>query len=187
MERAGRDALLLRNLAIRVRQDKPQVGFDPDVCLLDPPPPEGEEIESLKLWAVGHGPPRLVVELVTQSHPLKDYVEVPDQCAAIGVEELVVFDPKSLGPRTHGRRALLSVWRRSADGGFERIHAGKTPTFSVVLGAWLIPVPKPADLMIADDPEGRLPWPMPAEAERAAKEAALQRVAELERELARRR
>lgn len=40
-----------------------------------------------------------------------------------------------------------------------------------------------AKLRIADDPEGKTLWPTAAEAERAAKEAALARVAELEAEL----
>jgi hypothetical protein len=190
LARAGRSAAVYRNLALRVRQDRPRVGFDPDICVVEPPPPEPRAIDSLKLWLPDHRAPRLVVEFVSKSHPTKDYVEVPDQCAAIGVEELVLFDPTRAGPRAH--RSLLQIWRRAPDGGFERVSAGDASAFSAVLDAWLIPSATERALSIAADPDGRQLWPTVEEAERAdkeieraGKEIALMRVAELEAELAR--
>ena len=190
LERAGRLAIVYRNLAIRVREDRPQIGFDPDICVVEPPPPEAHAIESLKLWLPEHHPPRLVVELVSQSHPTKDYVEVPDACAAIGVEELVLFDPTRAGPRAHGGGSLVQIWRRGPDGGFERVSASDASTFSIVLGAWLIPNAARRELLIADDPSGLGLWPTSeelAQTERAEKEAALRRVAALEAELSKKR
>src|SRR5262245_30928277 len=87
----GRDARAFRNLAIRVDRDRPQIGFDPDICLVEPAPPEDEDLESLRLWE--HVPPSLVIEVVSKNHPHKDYAETPDKCAAAGVTELVIFDP----------------------------------------------------------------------------------------------
>ncbi len=194
LERAGRRAAVCRNLAIRVRRDRPNVGFDPDVCVIEPPPPDEARLDSLKLWAAGHAPPRLVVEFVSRQHPTKD---VPDICAAIGVEELVVFDPTRSGPTSRGGGALLQIWRRAPDGSFERAFAGDTNAPSSVLGAWLIPKRETRELVVADDPEGAALWltreeqaaaeRAAREVERAAKEAALARVAELEAELARKR
>jgi hypothetical protein len=124
-----------------------------------------------------HPAPRLIVEFVSKSHPTKDYVEIPDQCAAIGVEELVLFDPTRSGPRAHGGGNLLQIWRRANDGGFERVFAGDSSAHSSVLDAWLIPSASERDLSIAGDRRAHL-WRTSdeaAEAERAAKEAARSR------------
>ena len=42
MARSGRDAQVYRNLAIRVDPNRRQIGFDPDLCLVEPAPHEGE-------------------------------------------------------------------------------------------------------------------------------------------------
>jgi Uma2 family endonuclease len=185
--RARPSAGVYRNCAVRMRQDRPSVGFDPDVCFVDPAPAERYEIDSLKMWLPDHHPPLLSVEVVSKSHPTKDYVEVPDQCAAAGVRELVVFDPARAGPRARGGRHLLQVWHRAADGGFERVHAGQGPARSQVLDAWWIVDPSRKLLFLADDEAGTRPWPTEEDAERQRAEASLARIAELEAELARRR
>src|SRR5688572_3830042 len=102
LARTGRAAAVYRNLAVRVRSDRPNVGFDPDICVVEPAPTEGNELESLKLWQMDHRAPSLAIEVVSPNHPHKDYSEVPEKCAAAGVGELVVFDPKLAGPRTGG-------------------------------------------------------------------------------------
>jgi Uma2 family endonuclease len=177
--RSARSAAVYRNMAIRVRQDRPQVGFDPDVCVVEPAPLEGAELESLQLWRPEHAPPALVIEVVSPSHPFKDYAEIPEKCAASGVGELVVFDPKLCGPRTGGGPHLLQLWRRTADAHFTRVHAGNGPALSDVLGAWWLPVERARRLRITDDVDGTRLWP-------TAEEEALRRVAELEAELKRR-
>ena len=191
LARTARAAAVYRNLAVRVRSDRPNVGFDPDVCLVEPPPPEGSELDSLRLWHEGHKAPSLVVEVVSPNHPYKDYSEVPEKCAAAGVGELVVFDPKLAGPRTGGGPHLLQIWRLIPGDGFTRVHAASAPGFSPVLGAWWSPIEGGQRLAISDSADGRRIWltqeqaeRAALEAERAAKEAALRRVADLEAELA---
>src|SRR5689334_4840806 len=67
LERAHRNALVCRNLAVRWDEDRPGIGVDPDVCVIEPPPPEGEELQSLLLWTTGHYPPLLAIEIVSAS------------------------------------------------------------------------------------------------------------------------
>jgi hypothetical protein len=52
-----------------------------------------------------------------------------------------------------------------------------------VLGGYFTPVEEGRRLRITDDPDGRHPWPTAEEAERAEKERALARIAELEQAL----
>jgi hypothetical protein len=124
---------------------------------------------------------------VSPNHPHKDYAEVPEKCAAAGVGELVVFDPKLAGPRTGGGPHLLQLWRRLPDDSFVRLQAGSAPAFSQVLGAWWFPVERGQRLGISDDEDGQRPWLTLEQTERAAKEDALRRITELEDELAGRR
>ena len=42
--RTGRAARVYRNLAVRVRRDQPKLGFDPDLMVVEPEPPEGIEL-----------------------------------------------------------------------------------------------------------------------------------------------
>jgi Putative restriction endonuclease len=198
LQRSGRDAAAFRDIAVRTRQELPRVGFNPDVCLVEPAPNGAAELESLKLWE--HSVPRLVFEVVTASHPYKDYALVPEKCAVVGVSELIVFDPLLAGPRALGGPCLLQVWRRAADGRFERVYAGAQSTWSNVLGAFLVPDREARRVFICDQPDGSAPWLTSSE-EAVAREqdavareqdaiarerAALARVAELEAELARR-
>ena len=188
--RTGRDAAVFRNLAVRLQKSRPSVGFDPDVSIVEPPPPGLPDIDSIRLWEPGHTVPRFSLEVVSKNHPYKDYRETPDQCAAAGVTELAVFDPKRAGPKVLGSAPLLSLWLRTPDASFERVFAGEGPAWSPYLGAWLLPADGGRILRVSDDPEGRRLWPTAEEAERAAREAehaaSLQRIAELEAELRKR-
>src|SRR5688572_22908370 len=51
--RTGRDVQVVFDLAHRWDEDHPRVGVDPDVSVLEPPPPEGVELMSLKTWVTG--------------------------------------------------------------------------------------------------------------------------------------
>ncbi len=177
--RGGRTAWVFRNLAIRVAESRPQLGFDPDVCVVDPAPPEPEQMESLKLWESAQSAPLLVFEVVSRNHPHKDYAESPAKCAAIGVAELVVFDPLLVGPKALGGPQLLQIWRRAADGGFDLAYAGSGPCRCETLDAWLVVADAGRRIRIADDAAGAHLWPTP-------EEAALARIAELESLLAKR-
>ncbi len=189
---------VVRNLAVRWDEEHPQVGVDPDVCVLSPPPPEGTDLRSVRTWLPGHSAPLAALEVVSESNPHKDYLIAPDKYAASGVGELWVFDPLLAGPTSHGGPFRLQVWSRSEEGDLVRIYAGEGPVRSPTLGAYLVVVHEGRKLRIAEDAEATRFW-MTAEeaertakeneraakeAERAAKEAALARIAELEAELA---
>jgi Uma2 family endonuclease len=183
MKLVGRDARIGRNLAIRFDELHPRSGIDPDVYLLEPPPPEGDELTSLRLWETGHSPPRLAVEIVSPSRAGKDYSESPEKYAACGAEELWVFDPKLAGPKAHGGPYRLQIWRADEEG-FTRTYAGDGPAYSPVVGGFLFAVNEGRSLAISDNDIGDTFWMTGEEAERAAKEEALRRVAELEARLA---
>ena len=183
-----------RELAIRWDKRHPRVGVDPDVYVVEPPPPEGDEVMSLRTWATGHHPPLLAVEIVSRSRPGKDYEASPSKYALCGAEEVWVFDPKLAGPKSMGGPFRLQMWRRDAKGQLTRVYTGEGPVYSDVLDAWVHAVDEGRWLAIADDEAGTRWWMTPEETERAAKEteraakeAALRRVAELEALLAERR
>jgi hypothetical protein len=169
-KQARRSVLVGRNLAIRFDEHKPQLGTDPDVFVLEPPPPEGDELMSLRLWEPGHEAPKLVVEIVSPSRPTKDYTSAPDKYAVIGVEELWIFDPKLAGPKTHGGPFRIQVWRRRDDA-FTRVYAGPGPAWSVFASGWLFAVNEGRMLAIAEDQAGTRWWMTGEETERHEKEA----------------
>jgi hypothetical protein len=191
VERTARDAAVFRDMAIQVHRERPRVGWNPDLCLVDPAPPSSKLLESMRLW--DHAPPSFAFEAVSPNHPFKDYAVVPEKCALAGVTELCVFDPLLAGPRSQGGPWLLQLWRRAPDGGFERVHAGSLPARSEVLGAFLLPDRANRQLRVADESSGDGRWLTreehaalrEQEASRREQEA-LRRVAELEAELRRR-
>ena len=163
----GRNALVVRNLAVRWMEDAPTVGIDPDTALIEPAPPQ-QALSSYRLWEANGVAPRFCVEIVSKSHPHKDYAAIQDRYAAMGARELVVFDPLMCGPASLGGPVALQIWRRDAMGVLERVHFGSGPAYSIELGAWLHADGK--FLRIADDEAGRHPWLTSEERERAEKE-----------------
>jgi hypothetical protein len=151
----------------------------------EPPEPH---LSSLRSWESGHVAPRVCFEVVSESHPYKDYAEVPERYAAMGTFELVVFDPLRAGPVALGGPVLLQIWRRTDASTFERVYFGEGPAFSAELGAWLHP--DGARLRFTDDREGTRAWLTPLERalsatdrERTLREAAERRIRELEEKL----
>ena len=185
-----RGAQVARNLAVRWDEAHPNVGANPDLCVIEPRTPEGDALTSLCLWKPGHAVPPLVVEVVSENRPGKDYASAPERYAACGVGELWVFDPLMVGPAIHGGPVRLQVWTRDESGSFDRVYAGDGPARSPLLNAWLIATAEGQKLRIADDPDGLHLWltgeeheRAQKERERAEKEHALARVAELEARL----
>jgi hypothetical protein len=113
-------------------------------------------LKSLKLWEPGRVPPRLAIEVVSTSLPHKDYGSIQERYAAMGVEELVVFDPLLCGPRSLGGPVALQLWRRDATLAFQRMQFGPDPVHSQVLDAWFIADGR--DLQISNDRRGTLLW-----------------------------
>jgi hypothetical protein len=98
------------------------------------------------------------------------------------------------GSRTGAGPHLIQQWLRQSDGGFVRAYAGTASVHSALLGAFWQPYRERRRLFISDDAAGQHGWLTgeqaacaEKEAERAEKEAALRRIAELEVELARSR
>jgi Uma2 family endonuclease len=192
-QRPGR-VRVARDLAVRWLEQYPRTGINPDVCVLDPAPPElDDDLSSLCLWKEGHCVPRFCVEVVSHSHPYKDYTSIQERYAALGTPELLVFDPLLYGPRALGGPVLLQLWRRDSTGVFERMHFGADPVYSHALDAWIMVEGR--ELTIAEDRSGTRRWLTALERERAAltqERAALaqeraereQERAELERERA---
>jgi len=135
--RAERNVLVARNLGIRWVESEPRCGFDPDLCVIEPPPAEVDP-STLRLWEADHFPPWLAIEIVSPGHPYKDYVDTPDRCAASGVNELWVYDPVLAGPKRVGGPFALQIWTREGDAMVQR-HASNAPGYSPILGAWLHP------------------------------------------------
>lgn len=133
----GRNAQINCSLALRWDREHPQFGLDPDVSLVEPPPPEGDKVESLLLWRPGHVAPQLAVEIVSPSHPFKDYVTAPEKYAASGTFELWILDPRLEGPSRTGGPYPIQVWRRTTPQTFERVDAGEGPAWSEVVQGWI--------------------------------------------------
>jgi Uma2 family endonuclease len=179
-------AKVVRNLAVRWDEAKPRVGVDPDVCVLAPAPSDVQDLKSVRTWLPGHAAPVLAVEVVSETNPHKDYAVAPEKYASSRTQELWIFDPLLCGPTSHGGPVRLQIWRRDPDGKFARAYAGEGPAFSPAIGAYLIVSDEGRKLRITSDEGATDFWLTAEEAERAAKERALARVAELEAELARR-
>jgi hypothetical protein len=183
-KRTSRSVAIGRNLAIRWLQHAPKTGIDPDVCVLEPAPPNFANLKSLPLWEPGNIAPPLSIEIVSTNHPHKDYVDIQNRYAAFGAFELAVFDPELAGPSSLGGPVLLQLWRRDVTGLFERVHFEDGAAYSKALGAWLVPDGR--HLAIADDPAGKRRWLNGEGRERLERERAVteRERAEAERERA---
>ncbi|MGC4088171.1 MAG: Uma2 family endonuclease [Polyangiaceae bacterium] len=175
------DCRVARNLALRWLEEHPRAGIDPDVCVLAPAPADFDALTSWRLWEAGRVAPVFCVEVVSATHPYKDYLEVPERYAALGAFELLVFDPALFGPKALGGPVPLQLWRRDSIGAFERVHFGEDPVFSEALEAWLSV--DQGHLVISSDRAGASRWLTAEEHERAAREQAERRVRELEEAL----
>ncbi len=186
VKRAGLDAYVGSNIALRWNPARPAVGVDPDLYVVQPPPPgaDRDAIDSLCTWKPGCSAPKLAIEVVSKTNSNKDYSESPDKYAAAGVKELWVFDPEYAGPRRAGGPHLLQVWQRNGRGQFVRTYRGDGPAPSVVLGAWIVVTEHGRRLRVADDEAGTKLWLTGEETERAAKEAERAAREKVEAELA---
>ena len=184
--RDERSLAIASDLAVRWLREHPSTGCDPDVCVIEPAPPDFLDLESLKLWETNRVPPRLAIEVVSTSLPHKDYDSIQERYAAMGVEELLVFDPLLCGPRSLGGPVALQLWRRDATRAFDRVHFGFEPVYSQVLEAWCSVEGR--DFHISNDRRGKDRWltaeelvpRAQAEAERAQAEAERERQARLD-------
>src|SRR5262249_38033266 len=130
--------------------------------------------------------PSVAIEVVSQDKPYKDYVEAPERYRDLGVKELVIFDPDW---ERSADRVRWQRYRKLKRRGFVRVEVtNEDRIHSRVLGCWLRVVGEgtSARVRLATGPSGDELFPTALEAERAAKEEALQRIAVLEALLAER-
>lgn len=160
------------------RQFEPQACVAPDIYVL-PGVSQAIAIGVWKVWERGGIVPNFALEVVGRD-PHKDYQDSPRRYAELGVEELVVFDPFP-GPD----RVAFAVYRRGSDGLRQVETTQGDRVFSEQLDCHLRRVGAEATtrLRLATGESGQTLFPTTEEAERTAKEAALARIAELERKL----
>jgi hypothetical protein len=178
----GVRALVGADQFIYWRQHDPHARIAPDLYLLPGVDPR-TRVRTWKIWR-DRVVPSFAFEVVSQDWQ-KDYAEVIDRYADLGVPEVVVFDP---GFDEHAEGVRWQVWRRVGKRGLVRVEATNADRVrSKTLRCWLRAVGEGRDLRvrIAADARGDDLVPTPEEAERAAKEAALRRVKDLEAKLRR--
>jgi Uma2 family endonuclease len=144
-----------------------------------------ELLRSFKTWE--HGAPHVAVEIASEPDQRdRNLEEQLERYRRSGIPEVVRFEPESAS-------TPLRIWDAVGGDLVERDLAAAESRRSDTLGAYWVLAPDPelgSVLRLSEDAEGRECWPTPedsARAERAEKEAALRRIAELEAELARRR
>lgn len=187
VKRLDLDALVAVNLACRWDRTDARIGIDPDLLLTIPHPPllDGRRsLKQLRLWEPGHAPPRVTVEVVSESTADKDYDEAPWAHAKAGTRELWIFDPELHGPTRGGGPFLLQVWQQQPNGTLKRTHAGNGPAWSEEMQAWLVLTEEATRLRLSDDRWGKHLWPTEAEARARELEAKAREVEARARELA---
>jgi hypothetical protein len=161
-------------------EGNPTKRLAPDVYVL-PGVDQDIVIPSWKTWETGIVP-SFALE-IAGNDVSKDYEDGPVEYADLGVEELVVFDPRATW--TSRTRVRWQIFHRIEGQGFVRVEASQADRVrSKVLDAWLLAVGSGdgARIRIGEGPTGDTVFPTEAEEARAAeeKERALRLQAEAE-------
>jgi Uma2 family endonuclease len=127
----------------------PRARVSPDLFLLDGQEPTMAP-SIWRTWEPGCDPPRFALEIVSKRSRTKDYEWNPAKYAALGVEELAVFDAEPRGEEAFA----IQLYRRTPRGQFLRAYAGPGPVESKVLGAWLVVVDGGARVRLARNAAG---------------------------------
>ena len=133
-------------------EHQPLVRVSPDIYVM-PAPPGPPWPNMWETWRAGIEPPLVAIEVVSERWT-KDYRVNPPKYAALGAEELIVFDPQA--PAEHPTRVPLQIYRETEDGLFVAVYAGDGPAWSLALEAWVVVVQTPAGprARLAVDREG---------------------------------
>jgi hypothetical protein len=173
----GKPAFVGADTFIYYARRKPKKVVAPDLYVL-PGVEQGRRIQSWKVWQTGIVP-SFALEVVSAAEPKKDYEEAVKRYSELGVDELIIFDPD------HEKSAGRVRWQRyrKLKRGFVQVESSNADRLrSRALGCFLVVVGSgdAERVRLGTGPTGDELVPTEAEAERAAKEQALQRVAELE-------
>lgn len=165
------------------KQFEPTASIAPDIYVM-PGIPQSRVGGSWKLWNEGTVP-SFCLEIV--SHDIwKDYRDVPIKCGEMGVNELVVYDPKTYaGEPPTGDRVTWQVFRRKRKTSPLEcvLRSNGASVRSAELGFWLRVVGDDGArrLRIAHDVAGHHLYPTDAELAEAAEARAQAAEAQLER------
>jgi Uma2 family endonuclease len=160
--------------------DKEKV-LSPDIYVLPGVPP-GEDFDYWRVWQTGIVP-SFALEIVSKRKK-KDYKQVPPLYGELGVDELVIFDPR-FKTRRPGFR--FQVYRRDDRGGFALVEETNADRVrSSVLKCWTRAMGegKGQRLRLATDPAGDVLIPTAAEKAAAENAAAAAEIAALRAQLA---
>ncbi|MBI5518331.1 MAG: Uma2 family endonuclease [Deltaproteobacteria bacterium] len=177
----GRVAFAGANQFVYWREGDPHASRAPDVYVLEGVPQDAPEVGSWKTWE-GHAP-SFALEVCSADNWQKDYDDAPADYDAMGVRELVIFDP---GATARSRRRVRWQLYRRVRGVLKSVASARGDrVWSQVLGCFVRLVDQDGHprLRLATGPNGGLLLPTAEEAEqaalalvhaeRAAKEAAL--------------
>lgn len=174
----GRPTLVGSDQFIYYEKHDPSKVVAPDIYVLPGVPP-GQRITTWKVWLTGVAP-SFALEVASMKDPYKDYIDAPERYRELGVKELIICDPDS---DKNPDRVRWQRWRKLKSRGFTRVESTNADRiYSKVLGCFLRMVGEgeKARVRLGIGPEGDELFPTEEEAEHAAKEEALRRVAELE-------
>jgi hypothetical protein len=150
-------------------QGNPTIRVAPDSYVLPGVRPDAT-FGSWKIWQ-DRIVPSFVLEIASEGYS-KDYEDNPAIYGRLGVQELVIFDPRAK-PGSRSRRVRWQVYRRLPGRGLTRVEVSQSDRVrSKVLRAWLRACGEGADLRIrlGLGPQGDELVPTEGEAERAEKE-----------------
>ena len=173
-ERGWSDYVIDSDQYIAWMESDPNVRVAPDVYLLWHPP-EDPWVESWQTWRPDHPTPVFALEVVSYDWH-KDYVLAPEKYGSLGVDELIVFDPKP-HTRPRGRGTPFQLYRRTAQGVLQRQPADRG-AWSATFGVFFVAVETEERVRVrlatSVDPLVLLPTPAERskeEAERSKEEA----------------
>jgi Uma2 family endonuclease len=168
LRQQGVRALVGADQFIYYRPYTPTLRVAPDIYVLPGVRPESP-IASWKIWEEGGVVPSFVLEIASKDWE-KDYVEAPEKYAAIGVPEVVIFDPT---PRLRPEGFAWQVFRRVAGRPLRRVEVSQGDRVkSKALGCYLRSVGSgdALRLRLGIGARGDHLFPTTEEAERADKE-----------------
>lgn len=126
------------------REGDPRRCRAPDVYVVEGVSLSPERVGVWKTWE-GHAP-SFAFEVASDDR-LKDYVDAPADYDAMGVRELVVFDPWATARSR--KRVRWQVFRRDAESRLKRVESATGDrVWSEVLGCWLRSVEKGRGLRV---------------------------------------
>jgi hypothetical protein len=181
----GEQALTLSDQFVYWVEGDPKQTLAPDLLVIPGEAPT-RSVTSWKTWEEEHEP-TFAVEIVSEDID-KDYDDGPPSYDALGVRELVIYDPLVPAKGTT-RRARWQVYRRVGGAWSKVVETNAASVESRELGCWLceVIVNGQKRVRLATDPQGTGLVPTEAEAARAEADAAKLRARELEEELERMR